>query len=477
MAEHKVSNAFIWKALERYCVMGIQFLLQLVLARILTPSDFGVVAILGIFIAFSNIIVQSGFATALVQKKEISRNEISAVFSFSLLIASGLYLILFIFAPYIASFFEIQQLSKLLRVLSISIFPFFFNSIQTSLLSRGLKFRSLFVCTLLALGISGAIAVYLAINGFGVWALVCQQIVYSVVICITLLCVVRFIPSFNFSFKTIKPLLDFGGKVLATSLINEFFSELRTIIIGRMYTPSSLGYFNRGRSFPDLGTKSIVNSLQSVLLPVFSRHQDELTVQKYIMRKSILLGTYFTWPLLGIICVCATPLVSLCLTEKWLPCVRYIYIFSVYFAAWPIENINLQVYYANGRSGTVLKLEFTRKLIDILALSISIWYGVEWIALSASLVSLVCLPLYMRPSLKLFEYGILSQTKDILPNLILTLASCITALAWIRLINNYLFLMILQVITILIIYISLSYYIKSESLQYSIEYCKLYFRK
>ncbi len=477
MSGRIISNAFLWKTFERYSVMGIQFLLQLLLARLLSPSDFGTVAILGIFMAFSNIFVQSGLSTAIVQKKEINEGEISAVFNFSFIIACIIYIILFFCAPLIAEFFSMPQLKTLLRIMSLTIFPFSFNSLQASLLRRNLKFKSLFISTCASLVLSGGISVVMAINGYGIWSLVFQQIIYSVSICITLFFFVRWLPKLNFKFKAIRTMLNYGSKVLATSLVNELFVEIRTIIIGRMYSSASLAFFIRGRSFPDSGTKSIINSLQAVLLPVLAKHQEDTTAQKRIVRKTIMLGSFITWPILGLICISAAPFISLCLTDKWLPCVIYIYIFSIYFASWPIETVNLQLSYANGKSGSVLIVETLRKIIDIVVLFTTMWLGVKWIALGAAVVSVVCLPLYMYPSHKKIDYGLIYQLRDVLPNLFITIISCAVAYSWSFCVNNNIVLLFLQGVTALCVYLFIAYLTKSQSLRYTLEYIKLYIKK
>lgn len=477
MAKREVSNAFLWKALERYCVMGINFLLQLLLARLLSPNDFGVVAILGIFISFSNIFVQSGLSTALVQKKEIKDSEISAVFNFSLLIAIFIYLLIYASAPFLSNFFGMPALSSQLRILSLTIFPYFFNSLQTSLLRRQLKFKSLFICTCLAIVISGVSAVLMALKGLGVWALVLQQFIYSIAISLSLFYFVRWLPRPNFHFKEIRSMIDYGAKVLATSLVNEFFVELRTIIIGRMYNPAALAFFNRGRSFPDLGTKSIVNSLQAILLPVLAQHQENKDIQKNVVRKTILIGSFIVWPLLGIICICGRPFISLCLTDKWLPCVFYIYVFSVYFASWPIETVNLQLFYANGKSGTVLRLESFRKVFDLAILLATMWFGVKWIALGASVVSIISLPVYMYPAGKDIGYGIRHQLLDVIPCLTITAVSCCIAYVWQIFVINSIVLLILQPITLICVYILISRSIQSQALHYTLEYFRLYLKK
>lgn len=474
MGNNKIRNGFIWKTMERFSVMGVQFLLQLMLAQILSPEDFGIVAILTIFVAFTNVIAQSGLTTALVQKKEISEIEISSVFNFSIAVGIIAYIIIFISAPYIGAFFNMPHLVLPLRIIMLSIFPFLYNSVQISLLRRELKFKILFLCTIVATVLSGGSAIYMALRGYGIWALIVQQLLYSSIICILITFIQKWRPKPVLKLKIIKPLINYGSKVLGTSLVNELFVELRTIVIGGMYSASSLAFFNRGRSFPDLLMKSIIASMQAVLLPVLSQRQSNINIDtlRSATRKSIMLSSYITWPLLTMLAICAPAFISLVLTDKWLPCVKFIYIFCIYFSVWPIETINLQLYYAVGRSGLVLKIETLRKFFDLVALLATMYFGVIWIAVGAAIVSVLCIPLYMMSCRTVINYSIMEQIRDVTPNMITTLLSGVLAymISYIEIGN--LSLMVLQVITFVLIYYALSNTFRLRAMEYLKEYVR-----
>lgn len=471
MNNGRALRGFMWKALERYSVTGIQFLLQILLARLLLPSDFGLIAILSVFISFSNVLVQSGFSTALVKAKKINDDEISSIFNFSLIVAVLLYILLFFFAPIIANFFNIQELSLLIRVYSLSIFPFFFNSIQVSLLRRNFRFKSLAICTVFTVIISGSMAVFFAKNGYGVWTLIFQQLIYIVLLSLLLTIVTKWLPKPILRLSVIKPMINFGTKVLVTGIISELFLEFRTLVIGKMYAPASLAFYNRGKSFPDTLFKNITTSLQAVLLPVLSM-QENIRTLKPIMRKVITLTAYVTLPLLGMLSVCAKPLIEILLTQKWLPCVFYIYTFCIYYATWPISTINVQLYYAIGNSGTVLKIEFGRRVIDVVILLTTMYFGVKWIALGAALANIISLPLYMKPAKKQIDYSIFEQCADLFPSLIITLLSCGLSLVWAFMQLSNILLLILQPLTFVLSYLMLSKLFYIKGLSYLFEYAK-----
>jgi len=254
--------------------------------------------------------------------------------------------------------------------------------------------------------------------------------------------------------------------------VNELFVELRTIVIGGMYSASSLAFFNRGRSFPDLLMKSIIASMQAVLLPVLSQRQSNIDTLRSATRKSIMLSSYITWPLLTMLAICAPAFISLVLTDKWLPCVKFIYIFCIYFSVWPIETINLQLYYAVGRSGLVLKIETLRKFFDLVALLATMYFGVIWIAVGAAIVSVLCIPLYMMSCRTVINYSIMEQIRDVTPNMITTLLSGVLAymISYIEIGN--LSLMVLQVITFVLIYYALSNTFRLRAMEYLKEYVR-----
>lgn len=460
-----VSGVF-WKALEQYGVMGIQFVLQIILARILDPEVYGIIAIVLVFVSLSNVFMQAGFSTALIQKKYIDDEDISSVLYFSLVIASVLYIVLFIASPFIANFFNMHELCALIRVMAICLFPGSFCSIQNAILSRTINFKAVFVASIVSVILSGLIGIGLAYFGFGVWAIAIQHLLYSCILMIAQYLLIRWKPVLTFDFKRLKSFLTFSWKVLATNLVNEFFVELRSLAIGKYYSGADLSFFNRGKQFPFLLMKSVNGSLQAVLLPKMSKLQEDKTAQHIIMHRAISISSYVMFPILTILALSASDMVRWMLTEKWLPCVIYIQLHCLYFASWPLETTNIQVMYAVGRSGMVLKMETARKILDLILLLMTVRYGVIAIAIGAVVTGIISVPLYLIPSQRIVGYKIRWQIKDVASPLGLTLIMAFVV--WlIGLINLPSFISFsLQWGVGIVVYITLSVVTRNDQFQY-----------
>ena len=246
----KVLSSLFWKLMERGGTQGIQFIVQIVLARLLLPEDYGMIALITIFITIANVFVQSGFNTALIQKKDADEVDFSSVFYLSLFVAGLLYIILFFTAPFIANFYEEPQLISVLRILALTLFFGAFNSIQNAIVARKMVFKKLFFSSLGAVVISGIVGIITAYAGFGVWALVFQQLLNQVSITLILWFTVKWRPKLVFSFESIKSLFSYGWKLLVAALLNTLYMDIRSLIIGKIYSPAMLGYYNRGEQFP-----------------------------------------------------------------------------------------------------------------------------------------------------------------------------------------------------------------------------------
>lgn len=466
---HKVQSAIsgvFWKTLEQYGVMGIQFILQIILARILDPEVYGIIAIVLVFTALSNVFIKAGFSTALIQKKIIDDIDTSSVLYFSLGIAAVLYTVLFFTSPVIANYFNMPDLRSLIRVMAICFFPGAICSIQNSLLSRFINFKAVFIASISAVFLSGSIGIALAYLGFGVWALAFQQLLYHFSLMFAQYFQIRWKPLFSFEYSRLKSFLSFGWKVLATNLVNEFFVEIRSIAIGRYYSGADLSFFNRGKQFPFLFMKSINGSLQAVLLPKMVQFQDDKVAQHSIMHRTISVSSYVMFPILAILALSASDMVSWMLTDKWLPCVVYIQLHCLYFATWPIETTNLQALYAVGRSDMVLKMESIRKVIDFILLVLTLKYGVVAIAIGSVVAGIVSVPFYIIPTDRIVGYNIRWQLRDMASPIILTLIMAV--IVWyIGSINLPHFVSFcLQWVIGILVYISLSILICNSQLNY-----------
>src|SRR5690554_5757818 len=461
-----ILTSLFWKLLERGGTQGIQFIIQIVLARLLAPEQFGTIAIVMVFIHLAQVFVQSGFNTALIQKKDADDVDFSSVFYLSLALAGILYLIIFLSAPYIANFYNDDILIPVLRVLSLTLFAGAFNSIQNAFVSRNLLFKKLFKSSLGAILISGVLGIIAAYQGLGIWALVIQQLVNQISITIIMWFTVKWRPKLVFSFSKVGELFSFGWKLLASSLLNVLYMELRTLIIGKMYTPSMLGYYNRGQQFPKVIVSNIDGSIQSVMLPALSAHQDDRKRVKEMMRRAIVSSSFFIFPMMVGMAVVAEPLVKIVLTEKWLPAVPFLQIACFTFALWPIHTANLQAINAMGRSDVFLKLEIIKKIMGLIILGVSLPFGVYAIAFGGIFSGLIGTFINAYPNKELLNYSYKEQWLDIMPSLLISLIMGVIVYLFNFLNVPAWQILILQIVSGGIIYIGLAKIFKIESFTY-----------
>ncbi|MDT2782431.1 lipopolysaccharide biosynthesis protein [Vagococcus fluvialis] len=461
-SKKNIISALIWKLLERGGTQGVQFIVQIILARLLLPEDYGVIALVTIFISLANVFVQSGFNTALIQKKESDSLDFSTVFFFSLFLSVVLYLVLYLSAPLISTFYKIEGLEKIIRVISLTLIFGSINSIQNAVVAKKMKFKKLFLSSLGAMIISGVLGIIFAYNGYGIWALVIQQLSNQISITVILWYTVKWRPTLEFSYSRLKELFDYGWKILISSLIDTLYSNIRGLVIGKTYTTQQLGYYTRGDQFPSLIVTNINGSIQSVMLPVLSYEQDNKDRVREIVRKSIKTSSYLIFPMMIGLSVVAKPLVIILLTEKWLPSVIFIQIACFTYSLWPIHTANLQAINALGRSDIFLKLEICKKIIGITVLLLTIPHGVISIALGGVIVGVISTIINSYPNRKLLGYGYKEQLRDIIPSFFISVLMGAVIYPIKFLINNALVLMSIQIILGVLVYWLLSYLFKLE---------------
>lgn len=463
----------MWKMFERTGVQAFIFIVQIVLARILSPTDIGILALVNVFIEIAIAFTQYGFKTALVRKKDLSELDISSVLYISIIAGVVIYSVLFLGAPVIETCLGIDELALILRVLSINIITGSIIAVLNAILENGLKFKKQFFCSMIAVIPSGIIAVVIAFLGFGIWAMVIQQVIYNFIYLCTLEYAIKFKPVRQCSFYSVKVMFSFGWKMLVIKLMDTIFAEVRTLILGTMYSPASLAYYDKGKQFPSMIIKNINTSLYSVMLPVLSRNQDDEKILKSMVRKSIQLSTYTITPFLFGLAVTGRQIIPLLLTDKWNASVIYLQIFCVAYALWPIDTTNQQLVTALGRSDMLLVLEFLKKFSDIICLIVTLSQGPLVIALGALGAGILATLIYMYPNYKLISYSYLEQARDVLPNFLLSGLMCLSVYAISFIKANNLILLFSQVITGIIIYISLSVVLHNQSFLYIKEYILL----
>ncbi len=458
--------------MERGGTQGIQFIVQIVLARLLLPEDFGTIAIVIVFISLAQVFVQSGFNTALIQKKDADEVDFSSVFYLSLSVAALLYILIYFTAPFVAEFYRDPILEPVLRVIAFALFFGAFNSIQNAYVARNMMFKKLFYSSVGAIMASGTAGIIAAYMGLGVWALVIQQLINQISITIIMWFTVKWRPRLVFSFKKVKKLFSFGWKLLVSSLLNVLYLDIRTLIIGRVYTPSILGYYNRGQQFPKVIVSNINGSIQSVMLPTLSAHQDDTKRVKEMMRRAIKTSSFMIFPMMIGMVVVAEPLVKIVLTDKWLPAVPFLQIFCISYALMPIHTANLQAINAMGRSDIFLRLEIIKKVIGLIILGISLQFGVYAIALGQVISGIISTFINTYPNKELLYYSYKEQWIDIKPSLLLSIVMGSIVYSF-----NFLYfaawkILFLQVAVGAIIYIGLSKILRVENFNYLINTIK-----
>ena len=418
-----VISSLLWKFLERIGTQGVQFVVAIVLARLLAPADFGLIALVTVFVMIANVFVQSGLNTALIQKKNADNLDFSTVFYSCLALATVLYLGLFFGAPLIAKFYNNQvELISVIRVLGLMLPLGALNSIQEAYVARNMMFKKLFYRSIGAIIPAGIIGVICAYWGFGIWSLVAQQLLNAFLICVIMWFTVKWRPSLSFSFERWKGLFSFGWKLLCSALLDTFYRNIRDLVIGKLFTPADLGFYNRGDQFPKIIIGNINASIQSVLLPSLSTVQDNRERLKQLARRSIKTSTFLILPMMAGLAAIAKSLTLVVLGEKWLPAVPFIQICCFSYAFWPIHTTNLSAINAVGRSDVFLKLEIIKKCYGLAVLALAIWLfrSPIGIAMSAAITAPLGSFVNAHPNKKLLNYGFVEQMKDFVPSFLLS---------------------------------------------------------
>lgn len=477
MSNNKVVSNFIWRFAERCGAQLVQFIVSIVLARLLAPEVYGTIALITVITTILNVFVDSGMGSALIQKKDADSVDFSTVFYFNMFVCIVLYVGLFISSPWIAHFYKDATLIPVIRVLGLTIVISGVKNIQQSYVSKTMQFKRFFFSTLGGTIGAAVIGIWMAFKGFGVWALVTQQIFNATVDTLILWITVKWRPKRQFSFERLKGLFSYGWKLLASALLDTVYTNLRQLIIGRMYTPSDLAFYNRGKQFPDLIITNINTSIDSVLLPTMSQEQDNVERVKAMTRRAIKTSTYIMAPLMMGLAFCATPVISLILTDKWLACVPYMQIFCITSMFYPVHTANLNAIKAMGRSDLFLKLEIVKKVVGMVLLLSTMWFGVMAMAYSLLVSSVLSQIINSWPNRKLLNYGYLEQLKDILPGIILAVVMgiCVYPVQWLGL--SDIITLCIQVTLGAIIYIIGSKIFKLESFEYILDMIKPYILK
>lgn len=472
-----ILSNFLWRFAERCGAQLVSFVVSIVLARILSPEDYGTIALVTVFTAILQVFVDSGLSTALIQKKDADELDFSSVFYFNFSMCLVLYAGMFIAAPYIAIFYEDMALTFIIRVLSLTIVISGVKGIQQAYVSRNMLFKRFFFSTIGGTIFSAILGIGLAYAGYGVWALVAQQLSNTMIDTLILWITVKWKPKKEFSWKRLRTLFSYGWKLLVSSLLDTVYNNLRNLIIGKMYSSSDLAYYNQGDKFPKIIVTNINTSIDSVLLPTMSNEQDDRNRIKSMTRRAIKTSTYVMAPLMMGLAFCAEPIVRIVLTDKWLPCVPFLRLFCISYMFWPVHTANLNAIKAVGRSDWFLKLEIIKMVVGLVFLLSSMGFGVMAMAYSLLLNSILSQVINSWPNRKLLGYGYLEQVRDFAPGILLAVGMgvCVYFIDFLPL--PIIITLVIQIIVGAVIYIGASAILKLEEFEYLLGMVKSYLKK
>ena len=422
----KVAKGAVWTLLEKMSGQIVQFVVGMILARLLTPNDYGTVALTGIFFAVAGVLVDSGFGGALIQKKDADELDYNSVFYLNLVLSLVAYAALFFAAPWIADFYKTPVLKNIVRVSAVCFIFNAINAIQGAELTKKMLFHLSFRISLITCLTSAVCGVTLAFMGFGVWALVWATLISGFVGVIARWLIIAWRPRLMFSFERLKPLFAYGWKMAVSSLIDSVFVNLTGLLIGKFYTKADLAYVGKGRALPQLAMNEVDATLGRVTFPALVLLQDDKMKLRESMRRMMRCSTFLVFPLMVGVAACAKSELLLLYGSQWVPATPYMILFCFGFALWPFHTINLRGVQALGRSDMFLKLEIIKKSLSLIVILSTFRLGVlKWIAISTFVMGPVSVLINSWPNRKLLNYTIGMQIMDVLPTALVCIAEAL----------------------------------------------------
>ena len=472
ISRSSIVNSLVWKFLERIFSQGMNLFVQIILARLLLPKDFGSLALIVAITNYAAIFVQSGLATTIVQRKNLHKGDVSTLLTSSLVVAGALYVSIYVLSPWISSIYKLPELVWPLRILALVLFLNGYNSVQTALLQREMKFKALFWRSMLAVPISGTVGIVMAYTGFGLWALVAQNIINMAVTVIVMYIGSDYPLKFGFNWTRARNLYSFGGKILLTSLVTGFGDTFRTLLIGKKYDANELAYYNKGNAYSNYITQIVNATLKSVMLPAFAKNQDDIEVIRSYMRKSLGVTAFVMFPILFGVIATAKPLVLLFLTAKWAPAIPFLMIYCFLRLPSSLTVLDKQVFYALGKSHIGLYYEIGLLIANIAILLLTMEFSVMAMAVGITVVEYIgCVVIYFVAD-RVYHYRLSDRIKDIWKPLLNSMLMFF-AMKSIDILNlSDLSVLLLQLCVGLICYILGAIILRDENIKYLISVVK-----
>ena len=459
----------VWTALQRYSTMLIAFISGIILARLLTPYDYGCIGMLSIFMVLAEAFIDGGFGSALIQKKQPTQEDYSTIFFWNIGMAVVMYAFLFLCAPTISHFYDIPLLCDVLRVQGLVLFIYAFNIIQRNQLQKKLNFKILSIVTITTSLISLTVTIIMAYKGCGVWALVAQNLITAAIPAIVFWFFIKWRPSLVFSWKSFKELFSFGFYMFLTSLLNQFGQQIQGLLIGRIYSPSTMGYYSKAHSTEKLASHSISNIMSQVTYPLYSEVQNNKDQLASIIRRITMTLAYITFPLMFILLLCAKPIFVLLYSDRWLHSVPYFQLLCIAGLGACLQSVNLQAIAAIGKSKLMFIWTIIKRCIGLLFIVGGLYlFGMK--GLLAGVIINVWFSYFVNVGLvsKYIGYAWKQVLKDIVPTLTVSAFAALVSYFLIRFLNFSLYVDgVLKFVIFVMLYIGWSIIVKPESYKYA----------
>lgn len=473
MAKSPVSN-FLFKFIERIAGQFISIIVTVILARLLDVEVFGSIEIILVVVSLCQIFVQSGLNTALIQKKDCTEEDFSLTFYLNVTVSIILYCLIFALSPIIESFYGINELSTYLRFSALVLVPCSITSIQNAYLAKQLQFEKQMICSVLGTLLGGCIGVVLAYRGFGIWSFIAYQLgVYTLTPIISFI-YVRWYPKKVHDYKRLKPIISFGLKIFSANILETIYNDVSGLIIGKVFSPVALALYGKGKQFPQALITSINGSIQAVAFPYMAKKQDSIDDIKDMLRRLIKISSFVVFPVVLGMLAASKPFVVVLLTNKWIDCTLYMQLMCIIFLSWPIMTANSWALNAIGRSDLYLRIEIYKKILNALALLVSIvaFRSVTAVLLGQIIVMPVNVYLNARLNKVMLKYKKAELLVDIMPSLLASFIMCVTLLSLQLFIENMYVLLGVQIALGFVVYFFINLIISNKALTYSLQMIK-----
>lgn len=461
----KTVKGVAWSAVERFSSQGVNFVFNILIARILLPEDYGVVALLAVFLMVSRTFIDSGFSSALIKKANCTDADYCTVFYFNFLVSVFFFILLWFAAPLIASFYKIPLLTNVTRVMSLTLVFNAPRAVHETILKIRMDFKTKAYVTLIGVFATGTIGLVMAHKGFGVWALVAQNVLGSVLRTILIWIVVKWRPKLIFSIQSFKEMFSFGSRMLGASLLDTIYNNIYPLVIGKFYTLTDLGLYGKAESFASFPSSSLTTMLQQVTYPALSSVQNEEERLRSAYRRLLNVSAYVVFPMMIGLAAIADPFIRIVLTDKWEGSIYFLQIICFALMWYPIHAINLNILLVKGHSDYFLKLEIVKKIVGVGLLFVTVLWGVVAMCYGQIVMSLICLIINTYYNKELIDYGLWDQLKDMLPIIALSLTMGVLVLFVVSLMPTLWSKLIVGVVSGVVYYLVLSYVFKFSELK------------